>query len=438
MEFEVISSAIVLNVEGEHLRLTPDFRLFGLRFYMPYLCQDPTFCITDKSLSKVKWCKYKEMETCGLNITFDEALASYINQRYTRDGLEIDEDVISGLLEIQFFDSELNLQTSEVPALFVVSTRTPRSPYVQSGGSIGFLGDASHRELWPRKYRRVFDREFGTILWRKKSANRRVLQLTDFYDENMKPSSVDWTITGLEDVLVTINAVSTCNANLLPFTTGHWTAVIDPGSLCLSLPSFLLQNLMSWLPLNCPRDLPRAVKLADKFCRMPSNVKIEELPTIVFSLEEEQEISISFSDLLIESYEDETSFCLVEGIYRKRYGSSTFNPPIIFGSFALNSLDFEMASDSTGMSISTSIFSENSEHQYQSRYCKSSLACLSTQTYEEASNQCFDPSCDNYGWELHENTHSCQITVNVLLHTVQYSLMPFINFFYAFLVIFLM
>uniref|UniRef100_A0A7S0HVL5 Peptidase A1 domain-containing protein n=1 Tax=Hanusia phi TaxID=3032 RepID=A0A7S0HVL5_9CRYP len=220
-----------------------------------------------------------------------------------------------------------------------------------------------------------------------------------------------------------------CGVDLFDNFSSHWTAMVDTGAACLSLPQELFDMVLSWTPaLHCvPELVPKFdfTDCANSACTESKNLTIcylgegsgeEDLPVLSFRMSEEGPLLyLPLSSLMINDRPSgKPRVCLNPtdsiAMYRtEQIKDLLYFPKISFGTLALRNLftSFDMQAMSVGMKnkivFDPSTYSEIGK-------CSVPVTCQGAQTYYAPMNTCLDPDCEQfYFHELDQETKTCRL-----------------------------
>lgn len=204
-----------------------------------------------------------------------------------------------------------------------------------------------------------------------------------------------------------------CNSSLMSNYSNNWQAIVDTGSVCLSLPGEAYDTLMSWFTNTS----------------LPSYSE-QDLPSISFSLSSNEYNSfvIPFSTLLINpndignsTLEQGAPEVVINNVLKKicilksNYivNANGYQSPIItLGTLALHSMYFaaDFATNSVAL-VSKYPFQSSFNLLNQVSMCKPKASCFGEQTFNPQTNSCTPPSCSSYFFTaLDESSQTCVYT----------------------------
>ncbi|KNB45454.1 hypothetical protein JH06_1155 [Blastocystis sp. subtype 4] len=196
---------------------------------------------------------------------------------------------------------------------------------------------------------------------------------------------------------------SICDTSLFgPFTIAY-PATISTTSRCLTVPMQIFNNLIGWLPIECPIGEGSG---HSQLCWLNGSWdQSEGYPTFEFHLSTITDtLFISLGDLIITD-KDRQYLCIMNGTdVNHRITHPLKTQGFVFGTMALKA--FYVAVNVTAGRVGLVQVNETSK---QRGNCKLNQRCMKGQTFNRASNECMEPNCDAYYFmTLNEEKHECR------------------------------
>jgi len=230
-----------------------------------------------------------------------------------------------------------------------------------------------------------------------------------------------------------------CGANFLSNYSSHWSAMVDTGASCLSLPEEFFAMLLAWVPaLECVQEWVAGVDFTDcieqpctdttgrrnlTICYIREGFRASDLPTLSFRLAEAgEDLFLPLSGLVLNdrpSGRPRVCVAPMEAIELYRAEAIKYLlmfPKISFGTLALRNLvtAFDMRNMMVGMKnkrIPPAVPSALS--------CAAPADCRGAQDRYDALNICIDPACEMiYFHALDPEAKQCRITDSFLISAV--------------------
>jgi len=229
-----------------------------------------------------------------------------------------------------------------------------------------------------------------------------------------------------------------CGVDLFDNISSHWTAMVDTGAACLSLPQELFDMVVSWTPaLNCGPELVPRFDFTDcansactesknlTICYLREGMKEEDLPVLSFRMSEDGPLLfLPLASLMINDRPSgKPRVCLNPAdsiaMYRtEQIKDLLYFPKISFGTLALRNLftSFDMRAMSVGMKNKMTF---DSTTYAEIGVCSKPVTCRGAQTFYAPMNTCVDPDCEQfYFHELDQDTKTCRLNNSFLISCI--------------------
>ncbi|EEA05146.1 uncharacterized protein CMU_042190 [Cryptosporidium muris RN66] len=227
--------------------------------------------------------------------------------------------------------------------------------------------------------------------------------------------------------------IGVCGINLMQGISSHWTSALDFGSSCLSLPLFLYQRLISWLPVSCSEIEYNNLQSSNSDIPLLCIILKRPLPPLILHLEERSltPIVILLDDLIVKN-KDIDYLCLTVSIInsagniipiyiQKEYFDTSGpsiapanSPLILFGTLVLKSFGITVNSQSGQVGFYTKNnknMHNNINYEVYNRHCTVKKFCLGNSTYFAPTNECMPPPCSSWLlYNLDETTNTCVLS----------------------------
>jgi len=238
--------------------------------------------------------------------------------------------------------------------------------------------------------------------------------------------------------------MSLCGANLLSNYSSHWTAMVDTGASCLSLPEEFFQMVTAWVPaLECVSERVQGydnTECKDSLCSEFNNLTIcylaegasaDDLPVLSFRLSEKgSELHLPLSGLIVNDRPSgRPRVCVnpadsIAMFRREEIKSFLFFPKISFGTLALRNLHITFDMEATTVGLRNKVTYDVSTN---AGLCAEPVSCIGAQSPYPAKNLCIDPPCEQvYFHVLDESRKTCRISngflVSVIITLVAFAL----------------
>lgn len=193
-----------------------------------------------------------------------------------------------------------------------------------------------------------------------------------------------------------------------------WPAVVDTGSVCLSLPGEMFDNLHSWWGEDASSSPP-----GGHSGRLPDlSFSLADAGTDAVLLIRMSDLIVNRSDISAEvasggglrlSGSDDKVVCVLRGSEIVDDEEIRRTPHISLGSLALRSLYFAADFSGTLGFANKNVSNDPLSSELPSPYCKSVQQCAGDQDYDAFSNSCNDPDCLKYFFvSLNTAAHRCE------------------------------
>ena len=192
-----------------------------------------------------------------------------------------------------------------------------------------------------------------------------------------------------------VQNLTICGTNLLSSYASTWPAIVDTGSVCLTLPSELYNTLIAWVDLS--GDV----------------VDADELPALLFDMLDDSgnvtSAEVPLSSLLVNASDmssketgsprvivggERYDLCVIRGDELAPQGGIFASPRIIVGTLALHSLYFAANFDTHSVGVAPKVAA--TAGRSSRRRCKAATTCSGDQLYDASSNSCSAPACAGY------------------------------------------
>eukprot|EP00916_Digyalum_oweni_P027523 GHVL01045023.1.p1 GENE.GHVL01045023.1~~GHVL01045023.1.p1 ORF type:complete len:549 (+),score=112.21 GHVL01045023.1:52-1698(+) len=210
-----------------------------------------------------------------------------------------------------------------------------------------------------------------------------------------------------------------CKANVLQTDTSNWISVLDSGSACLGLPSWLYQRIVnSWISphaLMCPtyKDATKVHEQPgeDSLCRVKDGY-LGKLPVITFELEEhdieentQETLELRLDDLVYYNDKKEAILCVAElpPVRSKsgrdevlEAGVDPLRERIVFGSLVIRSFYTIIDKNKNKVGLIQKQNNALKDNKNVLETCRERMKCVGAQKYAENRNVCDDPPCSDW------------------------------------------
>mmetsp|Transcript_40927 Transcript_40927/g.99197 ORF Transcript_40927/g.99197 Transcript_40927/m.99197 type:complete len:504 (+) Transcript_40927:48-1559(+) len=209
-----------------------------------------------------------------------------------------------------------------------------------------------------------------------------------------------------------------CGASLLGKTSSHWSAIVDTGSSCLSLPDDVFDAMWGWVPANCTSDSPPSPGTTTiRRCYLLPSMDATKLPVLSFRLEQHgRTLQLPLEELLLPPDQNGAREFCVRSTHRTAADASCpeacpSSSPILIGTMALQRFFavFDMQSTRSRVGLAPKYPSLSSEElAVRKESCIQKSKCIGQQHYSAASNRCIQPDCkERYFQHLDEERGEC-------------------------------
>jgi hypothetical protein len=197
-----------------------------------------------------------------------------------------------------------------------------------------------------------------------------------------------------------------CGINMYSNWSSYWPAIVDTGSVCVTLPAEIYDSYAAWLNTS----YSGTERLPALTFQVTSKGRVESFAIPLEHLRVPTSVMKNETYLPLDKGED--SVCILRGGHIQHLNNYEFaTPHLVIGTLALKSMYITGDFSTGSVGITTKLnATENSYYQSTAShaYCAAPVQCIGQQRYEYQSNTCRPPPCSGYFFVvLDEETQVC-------------------------------